>query len=397
MAQCALYFGVETLILKCERFSEGLLPKRTMSLRECCYPTPKSYDYAGSIVVPPIYASSFESMPDLISLVKQNQFGGGITEDPYLHLVRFLGICGIVKIKGASDDAIRLRLFPFSLKDEADNWLYDQPKRSIYTWDDLASQFMGRYFHFYKRAKMRNEITSFVQQDNESLYDAWERFKELLRKCPQHSLPEWLQVRTFYNGLVPSAQDMFDAACGGYVSLKTPEEALDIIETLAVNAANSWSDMQSQRGVLEVETPDALQAQIKVLSQQLARLTQQLSSMQAKAVATPTLDCDFYKDPYENENYQANQQVEQVNISGQQNSFSQGWNNQFDFSQGPQDSLGNSSFQGQGESFNYSSDRLASLENIVKKLAINTSNFVSEFQEPRGLFEEFGESSRENY
>jgi len=28
-------------------------------------------------------------------------------------------------------------------------------------------------------AKLRAEITSFIQQDGESLYEAWERFKDL--------------------------------------------------------------------------------------------------------------------------------------------------------------------------------------------------------------------------
>ena len=47
----------------------------------------------------------------------------------------------------------------------------------------------------------RNDITSFVQMENESLYDAWERFKDLLRKCPYHGIPPWVQIQTFYNGL----------------------------------------------------------------------------------------------------------------------------------------------------------------------------------------------------
>ncbi|GJV10740.1 hypothetical protein Tco_1352281 [Tanacetum coccineum] len=36
---------------------------------------------------------------------------------------------------------------------------------------------------------------------DETLYQAWERFKELLMKCPQHYLPEIQEVILFYNGL----------------------------------------------------------------------------------------------------------------------------------------------------------------------------------------------------
>ena len=39
-----------------------------------------------------------------------------------------------------------------------------------------------------KTAKLRDQITRFNQKDGESLYDAWERFKEMLRLCPHHGL-----------------------------------------------------------------------------------------------------------------------------------------------------------------------------------------------------------------
>ncbi|GJW37185.1 hypothetical protein Tco_0060105 [Tanacetum coccineum] len=34
------------------------------------------------------------------------------------------------------------------------------------------------------------EINNFQQEPDENLYQAWERFKELLIKCPQHYLTE---------------------------------------------------------------------------------------------------------------------------------------------------------------------------------------------------------------
>jgi len=39
-----------------------------------------------------------------------------------------------------------------------------------------------------KTAKLRDQITWFNQKDVESLYDAWERFKEILKSCPHHGL-----------------------------------------------------------------------------------------------------------------------------------------------------------------------------------------------------------------
>ncbi|GJY00283.1 pyruvate dehydrogenase (acetyl-transferring) kinase, mitochondrial [Tanacetum coccineum] len=51
------------------------------------------------------------------------------------------------------------------------------------------------------------EINKFQQEPDETLYQAWERFKELLMKCPQHYLTEMQEVILFYNGLdVPTRQ-----------------------------------------------------------------------------------------------------------------------------------------------------------------------------------------------
>lgn len=49
----------------------------------------------------------------------------------------------------------------------------------------------------------------------ESLHESWERYKDLMRKCPHHGLPTWLQLQTFYNGLLNSTKVIKNAmACG---------------------------------------------------------------------------------------------------------------------------------------------------------------------------------------
>ncbi|GKG04315.1 hypothetical protein Tco_0314702, partial [Tanacetum coccineum] len=45
------------------------------------------------------------------------------------------------------------------------------------------------------------------QESDETPFQAWERFKELLMKCPQHYLTEMQEVILFYNGLdIPTRQ-----------------------------------------------------------------------------------------------------------------------------------------------------------------------------------------------
>ena len=52
-------------------------------------------------------------------MIEANQFSGSQVEDPNAHIVIFLEIYEKFKHNVVIDDAIRLRLFPFSLRDKA--------------------------------------------------------------------------------------------------------------------------------------------------------------------------------------------------------------------------------------------------------------------------------------
>ncbi|KAK5836214.1 hypothetical protein PVK06_011975 [Gossypium arboreum] len=179
-------------------------------------PAPRTmYDYAkpsltgteSSIVRPAIAVNNFELKPNTIQMIQQFvQFDGLQDKDPNTHLANFLEFCNTFKINGVSDNPIRLRLFPFSLRNKAKQWLNSLPRGSITTWEQITEKFLIKYFPPAKTAKLRNDISSFVQMDLETLCDTWERYKDLLRRCPHHGLPLWLQVQTFYNGVNPSTR-----------------------------------------------------------------------------------------------------------------------------------------------------------------------------------------------
>ena len=76
------------------------------------------------------------------------------------------------RVNGVPDNAIRLRLFPFSLKDRAKEWLNSLPTRSIFDWATLVQKFLAKYFPPAKTVKLRNDITNFMQYDQESMYKA---------------------------------------------------------------------------------------------------------------------------------------------------------------------------------------------------------------------------------
>ena len=56
------------------------------------------------------------------------------------------------------------------------------------TWDELVEGFMGRVFPTALTSERRGEIIVFKQGKEESLYNAWERYKKLLKRCPMHGI-----------------------------------------------------------------------------------------------------------------------------------------------------------------------------------------------------------------
>ena len=87
------------------------------------------------IVLPEVTASHFELKSQIINLLPN--FYGLKREDLYMHVKDFLDICSTFKFQNFTDDSIRLRLFPFSLKDKAKAWLNSLPAKVITSWDIL--------------------------------------------------------------------------------------------------------------------------------------------------------------------------------------------------------------------------------------------------------------------
>ncbi|KAL5579184.1 hypothetical protein UlMin_011626 [Ulmus minor] len=292
-----------------------------------------------SIQRPPIQANNFEIKPAIIQMIQNSvQFGGLPNDDPNLHIANFLEICDTFKHNGVTDDAVRLRLFPFSLNSKAKAWLTSLPAGTITTWNGLANVFLTKYFPPAKSAKMRNDISNFLQQDQESLYEAWERFKDLLRKCPHHGLPLWMQVQTFYNGLLSNTQTMVDAASGGAFFNKSPEDGYELLEVMASNNFMK-SERNAQKrtaGVHDIDAFNKLAAQIALLNNNFKNLNvSSISNVVCDLCAGnhSNMECQFGNQAQENSleqvNFVANNQ-RQYNPNS--NYYNQGWKNHPNFS-----------------------------------------------------------------
>ncbi|GJX91284.1 reverse transcriptase domain-containing protein [Tanacetum coccineum] len=189
--------------------------------------------FESAIVVPLINAQNFELKSSLINLVQNRIFRGGNDEEPHAHIRHFESITNNQRYPDVPNTTIKLLLFPFSLDGVAKTWLDKEPPNSILTWDDLVSKFINFFFPPSKTTNLRNEITNFRQIAQESFSEAWERFKELLRKCPHHGFSLMHQLDTFYNSLSYNDQDSLNSAAGGNFLYKSPTEGLQIIENKA--------------------------------------------------------------------------------------------------------------------------------------------------------------------
>nr|GEU53061.1 hypothetical protein [Tanacetum cinerariifolium] len=138
--------------------------------------------YEDAIVFPEIVANNFKLKHGLINLVQNKQFFGHDKEDPHAHIRYFNKITSTI------------RFFPPS-----------------------------------KTTNLRNEITRFQQRFDESFYEAWDRFNDLLRACPHHGFSELHQLDTFYNALNVNDQDSLNSAAGENFLDKMPRECLKII------------------------------------------------------------------------------------------------------------------------------------------------------------------------
>ncbi|MCI22229.1 hypothetical protein A2U01_0043405, partial [Trifolium medium] len=131
--------------------------------------------------------------------------------------------------------------------------------------------------------------------DGESLYDAWERFKLSLKKCPNHGIDALAQMQYFTQGLRPQTRMLLDASTGGSMKTKNEIEAKDLIETMAHNEYRAQNDRGAKKksGVLELETQDAVLAQTKLIK--FKRKPQQTQANQVQE-----LRCDFCQQGHAN-------------------------------------------------------------------------------------------------
>ncbi|XP_023767897.1 uncharacterized protein LOC111916464 [Lactuca sativa] len=136
------------------------------------------------------------------------------------------------------------------------------PKESPFK--DLKSVFgkkKSKKVEILKKAR-----ANFEQQDEESLYEAWERYKGLLRNCPHHDLNSQQEVSIFYDGMNVTTRQLLDSQ--GPLTKKPPPVLKELIEELSKHS-REYHNLRN----------DSTRGMVNAISDEMATMMKKLESM----------------------------------------------------------------------------------------------------------------------
>ena len=188
-----------------------------------------------------------------------------------------------MKLNGVNPDAIKLHLFPFSLRDVVPTWFESLPYGLVTTWEEPIEAYLSRFFHFALTLERRGEIISFEQKEDESLFNGWERCKHLLRRCLMHGIEKMTQMDIFYHTMNYTSKGIIDAACFGAFKRKSTEELNQLIEDLAkINykapSRTSGSNRRMRGGVIELNMMSEIEAKLDALINKMGHQERRIHS-----------------------------------------------------------------------------------------------------------------------
>nr|GEX11418.1 hypothetical protein [Tanacetum cinerariifolium] len=154
---------------------------------------------------------NFEIKSQFMRELRKYTFFKNKNDDAHEHVERVLDIVSLFNILEVSHDAVMLRVFLITLTGAAKQCVDRLPPETI---------------------------------RDETLYQAWEQYNDLLYKCPTHDINSHKKVNIFYNGLGTMNRQLHDSQ--GPIPGMTPTQALTAIENMA-DHSQKWHDGSSNR------------------------------------------------------------------------------------------------------------------------------------------------------
>nr|GEY69302.1 hypothetical protein [Tanacetum cinerariifolium] len=160
---------------------------------------------------------NFEIKSQFMRELREDTFSGNKNDDAYEHVERILAIMGGQTIS-------------------RNNHHLGFAQKGLYL----------RYCSPFKTPKQLEEIHNFKQEGDETLYQAWKRYNDLLYKCPTHNLNSHQKVNIFYKGLDTMTHQLLDSQRP--IANKTPAQALDANQTMA-DHSQKWHNGSTRRKI----------------------------------------------------------------------------------------------------------------------------------------------------
>ncbi|GKB21672.1 hypothetical protein Tco_0855595, partial [Tanacetum coccineum] len=260
---------------------------------------------ASGVVKPEIRGKvNFEIKSQFMRELREDTFSTNKDEDANGHFDRVLSIGGLFNIPRLSKDAVMLRVFPFTLTGAAKRWVDRLAPGTINTWDLLKKAFIQRYCPPFMTAKQLEDIYNFKQEGDESLYQAWERYNDLLYKCPTHDINSHQKVNIFYKGLSTMNCQLLDSQ--GLIPVMRPAKALTTSQTMA-DHSQKWHDGTTSRNIRSSSRKDGL----ATLVNKLDNLGRDLKKLKESVYAIQ-VGCQICEGPHLDKDCPLNEEVIQV-------------------------------------------------------------------------------------
>ncbi|XP_074298219.1 uncharacterized protein LOC141629046 [Silene latifolia] len=245
---------------------------------------------------------TFELKSGLIHLLPT--FNGLSREDPNKHLSDFHIVCSSMKPATVTDEQLKLRAFPFSLKDSARDWLYYLPPASIDTWVKMKKAFLEKYFPASRASQLKKKISNTKQKDYLVMY--------------------------FCGGLCMEDARIVFAACGKNIVNKSPPEAWTIIGELA-KSSRDFSKKYTKRGLNSVGSSSS-SSHLEEKVDTLTSLFKDMMSGQRMAMACeicsdghPSEHCPLMQEGSQEEVNEVWESTPQKKWNPYSNTFNPGW------------------------------------------------------------------------
>ncbi|GKB49593.1 hypothetical protein Tco_0900346 [Tanacetum coccineum] len=205
---------------------------------------------------------NFEIKSQFMRELREDTFFENKNDDAHEHVERFLDIVSLFNIPGVSHDVVMLRVFPITLTGSAKRWVDRLPPGTVDSWDLLKNAFIQRYCPPSNTVKKLEEICNFKQEGDETLYQAWEQYNNLLYKCPTYDINSHQKVNIFYNGLGTMNRQLLDLQ--GPNPSMTPAQALTAIQTMA-DHSQKWHDGTSSKNIESSSNSEGIAAIVRKL------------------------------------------------------------------------------------------------------------------------------------